>query len=77
MAWFSNGLVLAMVTAIVPTMRKPDHLESEHFFLILNGIYKMVATCLDFKWLGFQISDPIRNSDHLQPNLFLTIQNPD
>ena len=27
--------------------------------------------------LGSQISDPIRNQDHLQHNLFLTIQNPD
>ena len=26
--------------------------------------------------LGFRISDPIQNSDHLQTNLFLTIQNP-
>ena len=36
----------------------------------------MVAICLDFKWLGFLISDPIWNPDHLQLNLFLTIQNP-
>ena len=33
----------------------------------------MAAICLDFKWLGFWISDPIQNQDHLQPNLFLTI----
>ena len=31
----------------------------------------------DFKWLGFQISDPIQNPDPLLLNLFLTIQNPD
>ena len=37
----------------------------------------MVAICLDFKWLGFQISDPILNPDHLQPNLFLAIQSLD
>ena len=37
---------------------------------------KMGAICLDFIRLGFQISDPIRNQDHLQPNLFSTIQNP-
>ena len=36
---------------------------------------KMVAICPDFKWLGFRISDPIQNPDHLQ--LCLTIQNPD
>ena len=29
---------------------------------------KMAAICLDFNWLGFQISDPIQNPDHLQPN---------
>ena len=28
-------------------------------------------------WLGFRISDPIQNPDHLQTNLFLTIQNLD
>ena len=38
---------------------------------------KMAAICPDFKWLGFRISDPIQNLDHLQPNLFWTIQNPD
>ena len=27
--------------------------------------------------LGFQISDPVQNPDPLQPNLALTIQNPD
>ena len=31
----------------------------------------------DLKWLGFQISDPIQNPDHLEPNLFWAIQNPD
>ena len=34
---------------------------------------KMAAIGLDFKWLGFQISDPIPNPDHLEPNLFSTI----
>ena len=38
---------------------------------------KMVAICPDFKWLGFQISDPIWNPGHLQPNLFSTFQNLD
>ena len=37
---------------------------------------KMVAICPGFNWLGLPISDAIRNPDHLQPNLFLTIQNP-
>ena len=38
---------------------------------------KMAAICLDFKKLCFRILDPIQNLDHLQPNLFLTIKNPD
>ena len=38
---------------------------------------KMAAICPDFKCLGFQISDPIQNPDHLQANLFSTIWNPD
>ena len=38
---------------------------------------KKTAICLDFKWLGFRISDPIQNLDHVQPNLYSTIQNPD
>ena len=37
----------------------------------------MVAICPDFKWLGFQITDPIQNWDHSQPNLFLIIWNSD
>ena len=38
---------------------------------------KIAAICPNFKWLGFRILDAIQNLDHLQPNLFLTIQNPD
>ena len=53
-----------MAIAIVPTIWKPDHSKSGQF-------------CPDFKWLGFRILDPILNQDHLQPNLFLTIWNPD
>ena len=37
----------------------------------------MADICLDFKWLGFPISDPIQNLDHLKTNLVSTIQNPD
>ena len=40
------------------------------------AVDKMVAAiCLNFKWLGFQISDPIQNLDQLQTNLFSTIWN--
>ena len=35
----------------------------------------MAPICPDFKWFDFQILDPIQNPDHLQPDLFLTIQN--
>ena len=38
---------------------------------------KMAAICPDFRWSCFQIPDPIQNPGQLQPNLFLTIQNPD
>ena len=38
---------------------------------------KLLAISPDFKRLSFQISDPKTNPDHLKPNLFLTIQNPD
>ena len=30
----------------------------------------MVAICLDFKWLRNQISNPIKNLDHLHPTSF-------
>ena len=35
---------------------------------------KIATICPDFKWFGFQISDPIWNLDHLQPNLYSTIR---
>ena len=38
---------------------------------------KKAAICPDFKWLGFRTSDAIQNPDHLKPNLFWIIQNPD
>ena len=38
----------------------------------------MAAICQNFKWLGYQILDPIQNPDNLhQHNLISTIQNPD
>ena len=37
----------------------------------------MASICPDFKWFGFQISDPIQYPGRSQTNLFLTIQNPD
>ena len=74
----SNGWALAMAKAIVPTIQKPDHSKSGHVFPDFKCFFdKMAVICLDFKWLGFWISNPIQNSDHLQPNLFWTIHNPD
>ena len=28
---------------------------------------KIAIICTDFKWLGFRISDPFQNPEHLQP----------
>ena len=60
----------------------PDHSKTGPFVIqtFLSGFQmvfdKMAAICLDFKWLGLRISDPIQNPGNLQPNLFWTIQNP-
>ena len=43
----------------------------------LFHFYLMAGISLAFKWLDFQILDPIWNQDHLQINLSSTIQNPD
>ena len=69
MIWFSNGQALAMDIAT----QKPDHSKSG-------------CLCPDFKWfltkwhpfvrISNAHSEPIQNPDHLQPNLFMTIQNP-
>ena len=72
MVQFSMGRAIA----IVPPILKQDHSKSVHFFRIANVFFeKMIAICRDFKYLGFHISDPIQNLDHLQTNPFLTIQN--
>ena len=61
----------------------PNHLKTRPFEIwTFLSVFKMVfdkmaAICPDFKWLGFRISDPIPDLDHLQPNLFSTIQNSD
>ena len=79
MVRFSNGLALALAIGSY----SPNHLKNGTFkiWTFLSGFQmvfgKMAAIYPDFKWLGFQISDPILNLDHLQTNLFLTIQNPD
>ena len=72
MVRFSNGQALVMSIPIVLTIQNLDIIVR-----ISNGFWQMAAIYPNFKWLGFRISDHIQNPDHLQPNLFLTIQNPD
>ena len=78
MVRFSNGQALATTIGLVPNHSKTRPFK---FWALLSRFQmvfdKMVAICLDFKWLGFWISDPIWNPDHLQPYLWMTIQNPD
>ena len=60
----------------------PNHLKTWPFkiWMFLSGFqmifHKLVAICLDFKCLGFQISEPIRNPDHFELNNFSTEWNP-
>ena len=71
-----------MALAIDPTIQKrtiqkPGPLEIKTFLPRFQmGFNKMAAICSDFKWLGFRISDPTQNWDHLQADLSMTIQNP-
>ena len=70
MVLFSKGQAKAKSIAMVPTIGNQDI-----FGWILNGFfYKTAAFCPYFLWSGFRISDPIRNPEHLETNLFLTIQ---
>ena len=77
----SNGLVFKWSGFSYCYSYSPNHLKTGPFaILAFLSVFQMVfdkmaAICLDFRWLGFQISDPIRNPDHFQTNLFLTIQN--
>ena len=41
-----------------------------YIFVRILDIYLMVSICLNFKWSGFQISDPFQNPNHLQTSLF-------
>ena len=58
--WNSISKALPMAIALVPTIWKLDHSQSVDFWPDLKQVffYKMAAICLDFKWLGFLISDP-------------------
>ena len=49
------------------------HLEQK----IRNYKIYLAIGWMEFKWLGFQISDFIGQSGHVQTDLFLTIQNLD
>ena len=72
MVGVSNGGALAMAIAKSQPFenRTIQNLDFVSGFQIVFD--KMSAICPDFKW----ITDPIRNPDHLKPNLFWTIQNP-
>ena len=71
-----NGNIRAI--PMVPTIQKPNHFKLRQFCSDFKCFCnKMAVICMDFKWLGFRISDPIRNPDHLHPNLYSTIWNPD
>ena len=77
----SNGSVFKWSGFNYGYRHSPNHSKTERFKMFLSGFQmvfdKMVATYPDFKLLGFRISDHIYYLDHLQPNLFSTIQNPD
>ena len=79
----SNGLVFKWSTFSYGYSSSSNHLKTGPFksLMFLSGFQmffdKIMTFCLNFKWLGFWISDSIQNLDHLQLNLFLTIQNPD
>ena len=69
MVRFSNGQALATAIALVPTIWKPDI-----FVQISKGFWQDGCLLSGFQMFGLRDLDPIRNPDHLQPNLFLTIQ---
>ena len=66
----SNSQALAMAIAIVPTIQNLDT-----FVWISNGFWQNGGHFSWFQMVGLLISD--RNSDHLQPSRFWTIQNSD
>ena len=68
------NLTISMGVAIFPTIWKPDHLKSRHFFRISNGFRPNGCHFSGLPMVGLP---DYRNPDHLQPNLFLTILNPD
>ena len=64
MFWFSKVWAVAMV----PTIQNPDILVQ-----ISNGFWLNWGHMLGFKWLGFWISNPIQNRDHLQTEILFDI----
>ena len=67
-----------MAIAISPNHLKTGPFEIRTILSRFQMVFDQMAHIRkDFKWLGFQISDPIQNPDHLQPSQFWTIQNPD
>ena len=81
--WISNGPFFKWLGFSYGYSYSPNHLKTGPFQIrtFLSGFQMvfdlMAGICPDFNWLGFWISESIRNPDHLKPNLFMTIQNPD
>ena len=75
----SNGPVLkwsGFSYGYSPNHLKTRPFEVQTFLSRFQMVFDtMAAICPDSKWLGSQISEPIQNPDHLQPNLLLTFQN--
>ena len=81
--WISIGPVFKWLGFSYGYIYSPNHLKTRPFKMRMFLSWfqmtfdKMAAICSDFKWLGFRITDPIQNLDHLQPNFFSTIWNSD
>ena len=62
--WISNGRAFGY--GYSPNHLKTIPFEIRTFLSRFQMVFdKMAPICLDFKWLGFRISDHIPNSDHL------------
>ena len=62
MVWFLKVQAVAMV----PTIWKLDHSKSRWFCPDIKYFLTKLLPCLNFKWSGFWISDPLWNLDNLK-----------
>ena len=57
---YNFQMVLVLAMAIAQTIQKLDHSKAATFLSRFQMVFdKMAPICLDFKWMGFRISDPI------------------